>query len=90
MAYIVNANDLMFDPEQLTNDESRELELFGESIILQGYVDMEHPAWLAWVSVSGHDDRQRLLTYSTVFPQRVLLSVIKRAKVRIDRLLGKE
>lgn len=83
MAYVVT-KQLLFDPAFLTNEESSDLERFIEKLIIDGYVDMTHPAWVAWFAGAGFDERQQLLTYSTVFPQRALLSIINFCHTKLD------
>ena len=83
MSYIIT-DKLLFNPVELTKNEASDLELFAEKIIIDGYIDMNHPAWVAWFKSAGFNENQQLLVYSTVFPQRALLSVINFCHIKID------
>lgn len=83
MAYVIT-DKLLFNPKELTKEEASDLELFIEKVIIDGYVDMSHPAWVAWFTAAGFNESQQLLVYSTVFPQRALLSVIGYCHTKID------
>lgn len=76
MAFEVDKKTLLFT-NALTWEEARELAKFAERIVIEGYVDGDHPAFKAWSTVAEYDSRQKLLVYSTAFPQRALLSLVR-------------
>jgi hypothetical protein len=85
MSYEVDSTTLLFKP-YMNHEEMQELKDLCRNIVLEGYTDMGHPAYVAWLEAwmkSANVDadqfgrpRQALLTYSIVFPQRALLSMV--------------
>lgn len=75
MDYKIDPKTMLF--EELTEEQAYQLHLLGQRIVLDGYVDMQHPAFLAWTEAAQYDEDQKLLVYATAFPQRVLLSVCR-------------
>jgi hypothetical protein len=75
MSYSVNRKTLLF--EALTEGEAHQLYVLGYRIVMDGHVDMGHPAFLAWAEAAEYDERQKLLVYVTAFPQRLLVSVCR-------------
>jgi hypothetical protein len=85
MAYVVDPRTLLFTDE-ITQDELDELQTFCTKLVLEGYVDTEHPAFRAWwgvvQSVQGRDpsavgeEQRMMVNYVTAFPQRALLSIV--------------
>jgi len=73
----VNPNTMLF--EGLKTETAEELFSLCESIVMKGKVPPpgENAAFEMWMETCNMDQRQRLLTMSTVFPQRVLLSLTR-------------
>lgn len=69
-----HVNDSMFD--DLNAEESDDLLVLARSIVLQGFVDIEHPAFVAFKCATNIDNCRQMLAYSTVFVQYALLSVL--------------
>lgn len=65
--------------KDLTIDDVKRMQLWVEDVVLNGRLEWPTPDWLeTWYSELGfNSDDHRLLTQSTVVPQRVLLSIVK-------------
>jgi len=80
--YQVDPKTLLFT-NNLTWEEAKDLYQFCHRIVLEGYVNMEHPAYKEWIGTFAKNEntdeavRQALLTYTIVFPQRALLSLVQ-------------
>lgn len=55
MSYSVDSKTLLFT--DLSMSESKELTAFVSRIVLEGFIDMQHPAFLAWTEAGKFDDR---------------------------------
>jgi len=75
MSYRINDQHLFDD---LTDEEAQDLEEFATEIVLQGRVDVAHPAFVIFKQAIGVENVKQMLIYSTSFPQRALLSLLKR------------
>jgi hypothetical protein len=71
----VNPKNLLF--EGLTRQERDELLKVVEGIILHGLMPkVDNVFAREWMKVAEYSERQWLLTMSTSFPQRALLSIV--------------
>jgi hypothetical protein len=86
MKFRVNPKTLLF--EDLEEESAKELERIALDLVLRGKVCWEHPAWTAWWTTAGLDERQALLTISTVFSIRSLLSLLYFEKGQLPRAEG--
>lgn len=81
MSWIVNPQTLEF--ETLNEEERRTLLSFCTNIVREGFVNGDHPAYVAWIQAARSEERysimmapaSSILIYSTVFVQKALLSV---------------
>lgn len=71
----VNASTMLVS--DISDVERADIVQLCEDIILHGKVDWNHPIAKQWLDVCAPDDRHKLLLYSTVMPQRLLLSLHK-------------
>jgi hypothetical protein len=76
MSYTVDPKTMLFTNE-MTWPEAKDLHHLVEGIVMNGTHDFRHEAYLAWKEACKLDERQELLMYSIVFPQRALLSLTK-------------
>ena len=75
----INNDTLLF--EDLTDAEATHLRTITEALVLSGTLpDWSDPMVDAWMRVCEYDERQKLLTLATAFPQRALLSLLKRVE----------
>lgn len=66
-----------FDPKDLTVFEVETLKQVAQDIVLRGEQShVNNEPFRIWCEAAGHDDRQRLLMYGVVFPQRIMLCII--------------
>lgn len=75
---VIEVDGLNFVHDELTEDEIHDMISLAEDIVNRGKVDWDNKIWVEWRKSLCYDDRQALLTYSTVFPQRLLLAVSRR------------
>lgn len=75
---------MRFVPETLTFenidiDMIKNMKKVITALILEGEVPNPEPEWMTeWFNLAGFsDNRQKLLVISTVFPQRILLSLVR-------------
>jgi len=78
VSYSVDPKSLLFT--DLTDEEAKSVEALATDIVLHGRPDGTHPAFTTWCNVAGYNSTQSLLVMSTAFPQRALLSLVRRAK----------
>ena len=65
--------------EYLTEAEAQELQIEIEALVLRGIISERlREIFEVWRIELGYDDRQGLLLMSTAFPQRVLISLLRR------------
>lgn len=67
--------NLNYDVDQLTLADVEEMKELAINICLNGFADVTQPIFVDWCMCSGLDDRQGLLMYGLVFPQRLLIAV---------------
>jgi hypothetical protein len=73
----VNQDTMLF--ENLTDDDAVRLRIVVEELVLTGHIMPDARYFFeVWRTSLGMDDRQGLLLMSTAFPQRALLSILKR------------
>jgi len=81
LTYTVDPKTLLF--YDLGHPEFGALRNLCEGIVMKGLVDLGHPAYKAWLaaylefSPSTDPASTSLMLYSTVFPQRALLSCLQ-------------
>lgn len=71
----VNASTMLVS--DFTDAERADIVKLCEDIIMRGKIDWENPIVKQWMDVCAPDDRHKLLLFSTVMPQRLLLSLHK-------------
>jgi len=77
MSYRVRTDTLLF--VDLTNEEAKQLQTDVEALILKGERGpINSTAFKMWSIACGYPEDQELLMYSTVYPQRALLSILRR------------
>lgn len=74
--YTINPTTLEFDLSTANTEEQKSLLDLALRGVREGYVNIDHPAFIAWVEAGNFDSTQGLLCYSTVFMQKVLISFI--------------
>lgn len=73
----VNPSTMLF--EDLTDAEAETLLLNMKGIMMHGHLQLwDDPFFQMWREATGFDERQILMVYSTVYPQRALLSLLLR------------
>ena len=75
MSFNVDPKTLLF--VDLTEGEARDLATFVTDLVLNGHTNMQHPAFKSWYEAHGLRPGQDILVYSTSFPQRALLSIVR-------------
>lgn len=77
MSYRVRTDTLLF--VDLTDEEAKQLQTDMEALILKGERGpINSTAFKMWSAVCRYSEDQELLMYSTVYPQRALLSLLRR------------
>ena len=75
----VNRETMLF--ENLTDDDAARLRKVMDELVLMGHIMPDaHYFFEVWRICLGFEDKQGLLLMSTAFPQRALLSLLKRAE----------
>ncbi len=78
MSYEINDDGLF---SSLTSEEASDLEQFCSDLVLKGVTQVRHPAFQAFAATFPSIDESRwLILYATAFPQRALLSLLRRGK----------
>ena len=73
----VNRDTMLF--ENLTDFDAMRLRVATEELVQTGHIDPDARYFFeVWRASLGFDDRQGLLLMSTAFPQRALLSLLRR------------
>ena len=75
MSYHVDSKTLLFD--DLTKHEATALYDFVNKLVMEGFVNCQHPAFVSWLAAARMEDHRALLVYSTAFPQRALISMVR-------------
>jgi len=72
----VDPASLLF--QDIPSDMREEMFRVAEEIVLAGDLPHPQPDWVTmWFEAGGFDERQRLMVFSTVFPVRVFLSLLR-------------
>ncbi len=74
--YKVDLKTLEFDLSVSDTEEKDSLLELAYRGVREGYVNMEHPAFVVWMQASEFDATQGLLCYANVFIKRVLISFV--------------
>lgn len=82
MSYRIDSQLLFID---LTDEEADRLTEFAQDVQF-GHVDLFNPAFVEWCRIGKFNDRQ-LLVYSTLFVQRLSLSLALHWRRQTRRLL---
>lgn len=74
--YKVAPKTLEFDLSVSDTEEKDSLLELAKRGVREGFVNVEHPAFIAWMEAGNFDKTQGLLCYSTAFMQKVLVSFV--------------
>jgi hypothetical protein len=87
MSYHIDSNSsLLFD--NLTDIEAETLQKEVEALVLKGTSVWGTAGFLAWCEAGGFNHDNALLVMATAYPQRALLSLLRRKQVQLDVALG--
>ena len=78
MSYHIDPVTMLFD--DLSDEEAATLQKDVEAIVLKGTSLWGTEAFRIWCEVMGYDPNNALLVMSTAYPQRALLSLLRRAQ----------
>lgn len=78
MSFHIDTKTMLFD--DLSDQEADDLLIEVTKLVLDGTSVYDTTAFKTWCNTFGYGDREALLVMATAYPQRVLLSLLKRKK----------